>query len=91
MGRTKNKSFYHFKIVEKKNDEKFLRFFKTLKECGDFYNCSSRLFGYKLQNKNENKKGKLHNIFIFRCKEQVIYEEREFIQNNIDEMLNFNI
>ena len=87
MGRTQNKSFYHFKIVEQKEDEKNIRFFKTLKECGDFYNCSSRLLGYKLKNNNENIKGKLYNIFIYRCKEQVIYEERKHDTNFLEKDL----
>jgi len=73
MGKNKNRSYYHFKTIE--NDDS-VRYFKTLKECGLHYHCSDRLLGYKLKNNNENKKGKLYNISIYRCREPVIYEEK---------------
>lgn len=74
MGKNINKNFYHFKCIEQNDNS--VRYFKTLKECGHHYNCSDRLLGYKLKNNNENKKGKLYNISIYRCREPVIYEEK---------------
>jgi len=73
MGKANNKNYYHFKTIENDNS---IRFFKTLKECANHYNCSDRLLSYKIKNNNENKKGKLYNILISKCREPVIFEER---------------
>ena len=74
MGRTMNKNFYHFKVIEDK-EVKIGKYFKTLQECATYYNCSTRLLGYKLKNNNLNTKGKLYNIFIYKCYEPVVYKE----------------
>tara|TARA_B100001093_G_scaffold429683_1_gene425040 strand:+ start:249 stop:494 length:246 start_codon:yes stop_codon:yes gene_type:complete len=75
MGKNINKKFYHLKCIEIDNSNS-IRYFKTLKECGNYYNCSDRLLSYKLKKDNENKIGKLYNISIYKCKEPVIYEEK---------------
>jgi hypothetical protein len=77
MGRLKNKSYYHFKIIQHETEKKKLNFFKTMDDAARFCNCSNRLLGYKLKNNNENKKGKLFNFFIFKCYEKIIYDERD--------------
>jgi hypothetical protein len=73
MGKAPNKFVYHYKVV----DGDKTTFFKTLAECAKAYKCSSRLFSYKLAAKNKNNdnhRNKLHNIFIYKVHEPVIYD-----------------
>ena len=75
MGKKPNKFVYHYKVVD--DTKKKTSFFKTLKECGEAFNCSQRLFSYRLASKNKNNnnhRNKLHNIFIYKVREPVVYE-----------------
>ena len=72
--RTKNKTYYNIKCVElnDNNEPTSEKFFKTMKECGSYYNCSTRLIGYMLQDINKTSK-KLQKVKLYKCKEPIQY------------------
>lgn len=77
--RTSNKTYYNIKSVEVNNKKEPLaeKYFKTKKECSEYYNCCQRTIGNKLKNENKKNTGKLKNILLYKCKELIQYETIE--------------
>ena len=73
--RSCNKTTYNIRSLEIDDDLQPVaeRFWKTMLHCGEFYNCSQRLIGYKLKDKNKKNVGKLRNINFYYTNQPIEY------------------